>query len=60
MLFIAQLWKYNGGRLENKNGDWMYMRETWILPIEDKENEDFELRNFQGNSLNAYLDSRGN
>ena len=60
MLFVAQLWKFNDERLENKNGDWMYMRETWILPIEDKENEDFELRNFQGNSLNAYLDSRGN
>ena len=60
MLFVAQLWKFKDERLENKNGDWMYMRETWILPIEDKENEDFELRNFQGNSLNAYLDSRGN
>ena len=35
MLFVAQLWKQNGDRLENKNGDWMYMRETWILPDEN-------------------------
>ena len=27
------MWKYNGERLENKNGDWMYMEETWILPV---------------------------
>ena len=36
MIFAAQLWKDNGGRLENKNGDWMYMDETWILPNETK------------------------
>ena len=36
MFFVAQLWKYNSGRLENKNGDWMYLRETWILPNETK------------------------
>ena len=34
MLFVAQLWKYNTGRLENKNGDWMYKGEKWILPNE--------------------------
>ena len=32
MLFVAQLWKQNGDRLENKNGDWMYMGQTWIFP----------------------------
>ena len=36
MLIAAQLWKQNGDRLENKNGVWMYMEETWILPNETK------------------------
>ena len=36
MLFVAQLWKYNSERLESKNGDWMYMEETWLLPNENK------------------------
>ena len=36
MLFLAQLWKYNGERLENKNGDWIYLEETWMLPNEEK------------------------
>ena len=31
MLFAAQWWKYNGKTLENKNGDWVYKKETWIL-----------------------------
>ena len=40
MLIVAQLWKQNGDRLENKNGVWMYMEETWILPNENTTNED--------------------
>ena len=56
MLFVAQLWKYIGERLENKNGDWMFMRETWILPIEDEKNEGQAIRNFLGSVLNAYSD----
>ena len=40
MLIVAQLWKQNGDRLENKNGIWMYMEETWILPNENTTNED--------------------
>ena len=36
MIFAAQLWKDNNGRLENKNGDWMYKEETWILSNEIK------------------------
>ena len=40
MLTVAQLWKQNGDRLENKNGVWMYMEETWILPNENATNED--------------------
>ena len=37
MLIVAQLWKQNGDRLENKNGVWMYMEETWILPTEKED-----------------------
>ena len=37
MLTVAQLWKQNGDRLENKNGVWMYMEETWILPNENNQ-----------------------
>ena len=40
MLIVAQLWKQNGDRLENKNGVWMYMEETWILPNENTTKED--------------------
>ena len=40
MLFAAQLWKQNGDRLHNKNGDWMYMEETWSLPNENTTKED--------------------
>ena len=39
MLIVAQLWKQNGDKLENKNGIWMYMEETWILPNEITTNE---------------------
>ena len=40
MLIVAQLWKQNGNRLKNKNGVWMYMEETWILPNENAKEED--------------------
>ena len=40
MLIVAQLWKQNGDKLENKNGVWMYMEETWILPNENSTKED--------------------
>ena len=40
VLFVAQLWKQINGKLENKNGPWMYMEETWILPNENTTNED--------------------
>ena len=43
MLIVAQLWKQNGDRLENKNGVWMYMEETWILPNENTTKEVGEL-----------------
>ena len=59
MLFVAQLWKYIDERLENKNGDWMYKRETWILPIEDEKNEGYAIRNSLGSVLTANLDNRG-
>ena len=65
MFIIAQLWKYNNGRLENKNGDWMYMEETWILPSENKTKgiqEGQVIRNslFPSFVLKADSNSRGN
>jgi hypothetical protein len=45
------LWKFNGERLENKNGLWMYWRETWTLLIEDKKNEGQTIENSLGSVL---------
>ena len=65
MLFVAQLWKQINGKLENKNGHWMYMEETWILPNETKTNDLLEEANLQvikntlGRVLKANSDSKG-
>ena len=68
MIFAAQLWKDNSGRLENKNGDWMYMEETWTLPNETKTNyfsegqtlgEGQVIRNTHGRVLKANLWNKG-
>ena len=53
------MWKYNGERLENKNGDWLYLQETWIVPNEDKKNEGEVIRNSLGKTLKVDLDSKG-
>ena len=53
------MWKYNGERLENKNGDWLYLQETWIAPKEDKKDEGEVLRNSLGKTLKVDLDSKG-
>ena len=74
MLFVAQLWKYNGQRLESKQGDWMYMEETWILPTKtskmglaklfsyqkkkETDNEGQAITNSLGHLI-AYPDSEG-
>ena len=50
MIIAAQLWKQNGDRLENKNGVWMYMEETWILPNE-KEDQVGELVRIKHNII---------
>ena len=66
--FLAQLWKYNGERLENKNGNWMYLNQTWILPqpvTSEKEIEDekksygHEIRDSLGSVLKANLEDKG-
>ena len=68
MMFAAQLWKDNSGKLENKNGNWMYMEETWILPDETKtkdlpEGQNLKegqvIRNTLGKVLKANLFSKG-
>ena len=51
------MWKYNGERLENKNGDWLYLQETWIVPNEDKKNE--VIRNSLGKTLKVDLNGKG-
>ena len=53
------MWKYNGERLENKNGDWLYLQETWIVPNEDKKNESEVIRNSLGKTLKADLVGKG-
>ena len=60
MAFTAQLWKYTGQRLENKNGHWMYMEETWILPNEKTKRGGQEIRNSLGTVLNVNLNNKGN
>ena len=47
----------NSGRLENKNGNWMYMEESWILPKESFPEGD--IRDSLGRVLKANLESRG-
>ena len=62
MIFAAQLWKDNSGRLENKNGDWMYLEATWILPNETKTKglpEGQVIRNTLGRVLKADSHSKG-
>ena len=54
-------------RLKNKNGDWMYLKETFFLPkplttneeIEDEKSEGQFLRNSLGSVLMANLDNGG-
>ena len=73
-IFLAQLWKYNGERLESKNGEWMYMEETWILPVRKtskrglaklfsyktkKATDDGQAIRSSIGHLNAYSDSGG-
>ena len=56
---LAQKWKYNGERLENKNGDWIYLEETWMLPNEEKKKEGQAIRNSLGSVLNVNENGKG-
>ena len=67
-VFLAQLWKHNGQILENKNGDWKYLKETWILPqsltsekkIKEEEKSDgFLIPDSLGSVLTANMDDTG-
>ena len=55
VLFVAQLWKQIDGKLENKNGHWMYMEETWILPYENETKKGQTIRNWLGRALGKVL-----
>ena len=59
MLFVAQLWKDSDESLENKNGDWMYMENTWILSnkTNTEEGQVVNIRDSLGRGLK--LDSNG-
>ena len=39
IFFLDQLWKYDSATkiLENKNGDWLHLANTWTLPSEGEE-----------------------
>ena len=58
MIFAAQLWKYTSGRLENKNGHWMHMEDTWILPNESSTDEGRVIKDSLGKVLKVQLNNR--
>ena len=39
IFFLDQLWKYDSATkiLQNKNGDWLHLANTWTLPSEGEE-----------------------
>ena len=58
-VFAAQLWKCTSGKLENKNGHWMYMEETWILPNESSTNEGHVIEDSLGSVLKVQSNDTG-
>ena len=62
LVFAAQLWKYTSGRLENKNGHWMYKEEIWLqfwyLP-ENTKSEGQKIRNSLGRLLKVQSNDTG-
>ena len=59
MIFVAQLWKYTSGRLENKNGHWMYMEETWSLPNKSSTTEGQVIKDSLGKVLTVQSNNKG-
>ena len=59
MVFVAQLWKYTSGKLENKNGHWMYMEETWILSNESSTSEGLIIKDSFESVLKVLSNDRG-
>ena len=53
------MWKYDGERLENKNGDWLYLQETWTLSFVDKQNEGEAIVNSHGKMLKVNSNDEG-
>jgi hypothetical protein len=53
------LWKYTSGRLENKNGHWMYKEEIWYLPDENPRSEGQKIRNSLGRLLKVQSNDTG-
>ena len=59
MIFVAQLWKYTSGRLENKNGHWMYVEETWSLQNKSSTSEGQVIKDSLGKVLTVQSYSKG-
>ena len=59
MIFVAQLWKYTSGRLENKNGYWMYMEETWSFPNKSSTTEGQVIKDSLGKVLTVQSNNKG-
>ena len=53
---LAQLWKYNDTKLENKFFIWMDLDEGWTLPNEEAEGY---IKNVSGQALIANLETTG-
>ena len=52
------MWKYDGERLVNKNGDWIHLQETWISK-EDQRNEGEAIVNSHGKMLKVDINDKG-
>ena len=59
MIFVAQLWKYTSGRLENKNGRWMYIEETWSLSNKSSTTEGQVIKDSLGKVLTVQSNGKG-
>ena len=58
-IFVAQLWKYTSGRLENKNGHWMYMEETWSFSNKSSTTEGEVITDSLGKVLTVQSNNKG-
>jgi hypothetical protein len=53
------LWKYDSGRLKNKNGDWMFMEKTWTFTNENGKKKGQVIRDSFGRVLKVDSEDLG-